>query len=99
MNEFETRVAEWLNDLTTSGAVVHEVAAVLTENTAYAAANRRYRALLADVAEKIGTLYEQSGHEPLLDCERDIRRLIQWADSGSEPVQLELWAGLPEVEA
>lgn len=87
-----------LNEVYGQQGVVNEVAAVCEENHAYALANHRYRAVLADVAAVIGNLYEETGYERLLDCERDIKRLIQYADSGQLPTQLELFA-MPEVEA
>lgn len=93
------QTAEWLTNLNNThgfGGVVHEVNAVLTENANYAAANQRYRKQLADTATTLLTLYDATGNEKLLDAARDIRRLIEWADSGQMPIQLSMFA-MPEV--
>jgi len=93
------QTADWLTNLNNAhgfDGVVHEVNAVLTENANYSAANHRSRKLLGDTATLLLTLYDATGQEKLLDAARDIRRLIEWADSGQVPVQLSMFP-MPEA--
>jgi len=93
--EYLQQTANWLaelNRLHGHDGVIHEVAAVLSENHNFSISNRRYRSLLAETAVVCGNLYEETGHEKLLDCERSLRQMIQFADNGTLPTQLELFA-------
>lgn len=101
MSEFTNQVETYLRELEAAyggrEGMLNELGHILQENTHYATANRRYRSLLAETAVVCGNLYEETGHEKLLDCERDLRKLIQYADSGTLPTQLELFAMPPEA--
>lgn len=91
---------QWLDGLQSVhgyDGVIHEVSAVLVENANFSAANHRYRKQLADTVTILLSLYDATGQEKLLDASRDIRRLIEWADSGLLPLQLALFA-MPESD-
>jgi hypothetical protein len=100
-NERLEDTAEWLtrlNDTYGFKGVVHEVASALDEGSNFSRANMRYRTTLASVMNSLEALYDETGQERLLDLSRDVRRLIQWSDSGSLPVQLDFFSDVPQVE-
>lgn len=94
ISEHEQSVVNWLADLESKlgyEGMVHELTAYLDEGRNARSSARRFHTLLAETAEIVGKLYEETGETRLLDCEADLRRLIQWADSGSQPIQLDLF--------
>jgi len=93
--ELTQQTADWLNSLNTVhgwDGVVHEVASVLSENAHFSSANRRYRQQLAETVTTLQALYDRTGSPQLIDAANDIRKLIEWCDSGLMPVQLALFA-------
>ncbi len=95
------KTAAWLENLNATygfDGVVHEVASVIDEGSGFSRANLRYRQTLVQVMEGLIALYDETGNEKLLDASRDIRRLIEWADSGTMPIQMALW-DMPKEEA
>lgn len=101
-NERLEDTAEWLTNLNTAygwDGVVHEVAAVLDESNNFSRANMRYRTTLAVIMNSLEALYDKTGEEQLLDLSRDVRRLIQWSDSGTLPSQMDFFEHVPSVES
>lgn len=85
---------EWLTELSADGwdTVVREVAHVLSEARNARAQTRRYRSTLWKTATMLERLFDESGHERLLDASRDIKRLIQWSETEAQPIQLDLFS-------
>lgn len=82
---------EWLTELSADGwdTVVREVAHVLNEARNARAQTRRYRTTLWETATMLEHLFDESGHEHLLDASRDIKRLMQWSETEAQPIQLD----------
>lgn len=98
-NERIIETAAWLNNLNVIhgwDGVIHEVTAALDEMGNFSHANRRYRETLANVFDALNSLYDETGYERLLDMANDVRRLIQWSDSGTMPIQLDFFEAVPD---
>jgi|JI10StandDraft_1071094.scaffolds.fasta_scaffold209506_1 hypothetical protein len=85
---------EWLTGLAADGwdTVVREVAAVLSEARNARAQTRRYRTTLWETAVMLEKLFDESGHVHLIDASRDIKRLMQWSETDTAPIQLDLFS-------
>lgn len=85
---------EWLTGLSADGwdTVVREVAHVLSEARNARAQSNRYRSTLWETATMLERLFDESGHEHLIDASRDIKRLMQWAETEAQPIQLDLFS-------
>lgn len=79
--------------------IVREHADLTSELANSHASNRRYRKQLAETVDMLTALYDETGFERLLDAANDLRRLIQWADTGSMPIQLDLFEMPSDEEA
>lgn len=94
IDEHKQQTAEWLHTIYQQyewEGIVHEVNAVLSEARQDRGQAARYRQTLWNTAVMLEQLFEANGNEQLLDASRDIKRLMQWSETGTPPIQLDLF--------